>query len=206
MTKYSPIEKFIGKKYNFLKIISFSHEMKGKKYFKCKCDCGNKVIRRIDHLVRNESKSCGCIVGKQGTHLKTNTRLYETYCGMKKRCYNKKSKSYKHYGAKGIKVCNEWLEDFSNFYDWAYKNGYNDELTIDRINVNKGYSPENCKWSTRQEQSYNKTTTHYFEYKNERKSIAEWSKITGIKSATLLYRINHNWDKNRVIEEPVRDY
>lgn len=206
MTKYSNVDDYIGKKYNLLKLIRFSHKNNGKKYFECKCDCGNVAVKRLDHLIRNESKSCGCIVGKQGKHLKTNTRLYETYCGMKKRCYNKNNKSYKHYGARGIKVCDEWLENFPNFYDWAYQNGYNDTLTIDRIDVNKDYKPNNCKWSTRQEQSYNKTTTHYFEYKNEKKSVAEWSEITGIKYTTLLYRIKHNWDKDKVIEERVRDY
>ncbi|WP_196037370.1 hypothetical protein [Anaerotruncus colihominis] len=89
--------------------------------------------------------------GPHKTHGKTNTRLYTIYCGMKLRCYNPKAINYKHYGAKGISICEEWLENFETFYSWAVSNGYSDNLEIDRIDPTKGYCPQNCRWVSKAE-------------------------------------------------------
>ena len=108
------------------------------------------------------------------------TRLYETWCGMKKRCYNPKSREYKSYGKRGIKVCEEWKNDFMAFYRWAVSSGYSDDLTIDRIDVNGDYSPSNCKWSTLLEQQRNKTTTLFIEHDGQKKTLAEWCEVLGV--------------------------
>lgn len=149
--------------------------------WRCVCDCGNIAEVKTDSLKSGNTKSCGCLhderaiekckkmndsSNKYKTHGMTGTRIFRIYCGMKNRCYNKTNKDYKHYGSRGIKVCDEWLADFMAFYNWAIANGYSDELTIDRKDVNGNYAPDNCKWSTRAEQARNQRRT-----KNREKSV-----------------------------------
>lgn len=122
----------------------------------CKCDCGNEK-KIIGESLRNHStNSCGCIgkshLGKSTTiHGKRHERIYGIYCDMKKRCYNPHAKNYKHYGAKGVRICEEWLDNFMSFYNWAMNSGYANELTIDRIDSSGNYEPSNCQWITRSE-------------------------------------------------------
>ena len=113
---------------------------------------------------------------------------------MKERCYNPNRNSYCWYGAKGICVCDEW-DDFENFYDWSMNNGYSDELTIDRIDSNGNYCPENCRWSTDREQANNRSTNRIIEYNGESHTLEEWSRITGIASSTIRMRLDeYKWD------------
>ncbi|MEE1303121.1 MAG: hypothetical protein UHD64_10100 [Bacteroidales bacterium] len=121
----------------------------------CKCDCGKETTVPTQHLRSGNTKSCGCFNSEVAsrTFTKTghsNSRLYRIWRNMKRRCNDKNFKAYKNYGEKGIKICFEWLE-FENFYNWAIFNGYRDDLTIDRINVNGDYEPNNCQWITRSE-------------------------------------------------------
>lgn len=119
----------------------------------CKCACGQEAVVRSDSLQSEHTKSCGCLqIEKSTTHGQADTRLYRVWRNMLARCGNPKNLFYKDYGARGITICSEWTK-FEPFYSWAMANGYTDELTIDRLNNDKGYSPRNCRWATMQEQN-----------------------------------------------------
>ena len=130
-------------------------------------------------------------------------KLYNSYRAMKSRCYYKKNNRYKNYGARGIKVCDEWKNNYLSFKKWAYENGYNEDetkkYTLDRINVNDDYKPSNCRWVDYKTQANNKTNNRLIKYKGEKHTVAEWSEITGINVGVLLYRLNHNWDIERAL-------
>lgn len=131
-----------------------------------------------------------------------NKRLNYIFNGMKRRCYFKKSKQFKYYGYRGIEICKEWLENPSNFEKWALKNGYKDSLTIDRIDVNIGYCPENCRWATLKEQANNRTNNIKITYKNETKNLIQFAEEYGIKFQTLYKRIfKYRWSIAKALGE-----
>lgn len=168
--------QMIGQKFGRLTVIEELPERKnGLIVYKCQCKCGKytNVIGR--ELRRGHTKSCGCLIHDTITkHGKADTRLYSIYQNMLGRCYNKNNPRYKDWGGRGIKVCDEWLNDFQAFYDWAMNNGYKENLTIDRIDNNKGYTPSNCQWLTLYEQSQNRRNTLNVRYHNKVQSISKW--------------------------------
>ena len=135
----------------------------------------------------------------------SDTRLYRIWAAMKTRCSNSKQPSYKDYGGRGIKVCDEWWNSFVCFMEWATENGYTEELTLDRIDVDGGYSPKNCKWSTRHEQAMNRRNTIYETLTafGETKTLREWSedKRCVVGSTTLAYRNGAGWEPERAITQ-----
>lgn len=160
-----------GEKYGRLTAIrkdsQGSRKAKGKWLFKC--DCGNELLCTANRVRTGNTKSCGCqksdsssergkesiklLHQQQVTHGMTGSRIYRTYKNMKSRCYNPHVKCYEYYGGKGITICDDWLQDPQKFINWAISHGYNDNLTIERKDSNKGYSPDNCEFITQSEQA-----------------------------------------------------
>ena len=170
-------------------------------YWLCACDCGNlKEVRRQD-LKRGYVKSCGCSRKKYtNKHTYAQSKLYRLWSGIKSRCNNKKCKNYKDYGARGIKMCNEWLDNFQTFHDWATNNNYQEGLQIDRIDNNKGYSPNNCRFITPKENSNNRRNTINVTLNNITKTLSEWCEILNINYCTAYKRIyNYNWSIEKAL-------
>lgn len=182
------------------------------KYWLCECDCGRTTIVSGRALRNSSIKSCGCLNierSKQSntTHNKSNTRLYRIYYSLKRRCYKATSKDYNNYGERGITIYDKWLgkKGFINFYNWSIENGYSDELTIDRIDVNGNYEPNNCRWVTPMINSNNKRNNVYILFNGERKTIAEWARVYGMNYSTLRRRISkYKWSIDKALLTPVR--
>ena len=182
-------------------------DTRGRVAWLCKCDCGNEIITRGDNLTGGGSISCGCYNREQSSkahtrHGYSNSRLYRIWLKTKTRCYDSNQKRYNSYGGRGITVCPEWRESFEAFRDWALANGYRDDLTIDRKDVNGNYEPNNCRWITNQEQQNNRRDNHYITYNGEKRTITEWARIFGISENALVHRINRGWDLDRAMKTP----
>ena len=165
----------------------------------CSCDCGNEVVVLSDNLKRGKTQSCGCLRNDKNkerfsTHRATDTRLYGIWSAMKTRCLNKNSHAYKDYGERGIHVCDKWINDFSEFAAWAYSNGYNDNLSIDRIDNNKGYYPDNCRWVISDVQANNRRSNIRIAYNGEPHTVTEWARLLNKNPKTIFSRIYSGWD------------
>lgn len=179
----------------------------------CLCDCGTQKVVRGDKLRTGEVMSCGCLqrecrserakeIGKQNkTHGLSGTHLYYVYDNMLRRCYDEKCVRYPRYGGRGISVCKEWLDDRDAFYKWAIKSGYEDGLTIDRIDVDGGYSPGNCRWVTQKVQANNRSTNTIICLDGVSHTIAEWSDITGILQGTIYARLKRGLTPDRILSK-----
>ena len=195
------MQDLIGKKFGRLTVVARAdNDMNGNIRWVCKCDCGNIKEKPVytSSLTSGRTRSCGCLVRNSDAyntprHGLSDTRLYTEYISMRRRCYAKNRPQYKNYGQRGISVCKEWDGDFVSFYNWAISNGYSDELTLDRIDVNGNYCPENCRWATPKEQANNKRTNHIIEIDGVAKTISEWADICGISPITIRTRLNRGW-------------
>lgn len=198
-----------GRKFERLKVISYAGTDKsGKTLWNCECKCGNSTISYGQNLKNGTAKSCGCLqkeklIQRSKTHGQTNSRLYQIWHDMKERTQNRNNKNYKRYGGRGIKVCAQWKK-FDDFRKWALDNGYKENLTIERINNNGNYCPENCRWATKEEQNRNKRDNVILEYKGERKILADWAKDKGMSYACLKNRIKRGWSIEKALETPVK--
>ena len=173
----------------------------------CVCDCGNETEVIMQSLKDGRTKSCGCYNREKQTNLihgRSKTRIYSCWCGMKDRCYNTNKKEYKYYGGRGITVCDEWLYDFQAFYEWAVSNGYQDDLTIDRIDVNGNYTPSNCRWSSNIEQANNKRNNRYITYDGQTRTVSELARLYGIKPNTLEVRLRRGWHIEDALKQTKR--
>ena len=164
----SALKDLTGQRFGRLVVIGREGSTtKGLATWRCLCDCGKETVTKGSCLRLGEAKSCGCWRGEVGrkhltTHGRSRTRLWSVWCSMKDRCYNPRNKSYNRYGGRGITVCVEWRSDFQAFYEWAIVNGYDEnatkgQCTIDRIDNDKGYSPDNCRWVDMKTQRHNRS-------------------------------------------------
>ena len=199
----SRIIDLTGEKYGFLKVIRMLDERKhGKVVWLCKCDCGNKTKVLSNNLRNGSTISCGCHNKKNRIRTKhglCKSRIYNIYICMKERCCNPKSKSYKNYGLRGIDICEEWKQDFMSFYNWAIANGYSEELTIDRIDNNKGYAPDNCRWVNKYIQNNNTRRNRKIHCFGETHTVSEWTMITGINRNTINSRLNKGLSPEKIL-------
>lgn len=198
-----------GRRFGRLLVVE-KHGHKGKAVaWLCKCDCGSEVIVRGKDLRSGATQSCGCIhreqlIERNTTHGLCGQRLYNIWGCMVQRCYNSNTPCYNLYGGRGITICDEWRRDFRSFYDWAMTHGYKDDLTIDRIDNDKGYSPDNCRWITAKEQGNNRSTNRYLDFNGERHTISEWGKLLGIDSETISSRLRRGWSIEKTLTEEIK--
>lgn len=181
-----------GNKYGRLTVIQhLGVKTRRTHYWRCQCECGNIIETSGDNLKKGNSKSCGCISKEcswNKTHGMAKTTEYAIWNSMKMRCINPNNEAYSNYGGRGIKVCERWANSFENFYQDMGKRP--EGMSIDRINVNGNYCPENCRWATIEEQSRNKRDNVYIEYKGERKILSDWANDLNMSVAALSNRLN----------------
>lgn len=205
----------IGKRFGTLIITKeLKDKIKNGRLFRmveANCDCGKVITRRLNCIRR--LKSCGCLTESllrtRGlTHGKTKTRIYSIWCNMKNRCYNRNVPNYKTYGAKGVRVCKEWRGGFEVFYEWAIKNGYSEDLSLDRFPNKKGnYHPDNCRWATPIQQANNKTNNVLYTYKGVIKTLAEFCSEMSISYSAANARIKQlGWTIDKTLETKIIPY
>lgn len=200
-------ESFIGRKNNKLTVIGFE-KLKGDKRtkLKCLCDCGNITFILPYQFENGSVKSCGCIRGKtRKKYYVDDKSLYGIWSSMISRCHNKNNINYKYYGERGIIVCDEWRNSFQAFCDWVKSVGGRPVGTsIDRINNDGPYCPENCRWVTVSQQARNKRNNIMLTYNGETKCYSDWAKQFGIKNETLRGRIKIGWSVERALTTKVK--
>lgn len=204
------LNKKVGKKIGRLLVLEQKDKNDKGYIWYCECDCGNFVNRTTEYLTKQKEKaSCGCHWSEKCVkHGKTGIRLFNVWSSLIARCYDKNNKAYKNYGGRGIKVCEEWKNNFQSFYDWSYENGYDEnapqgKCTIDRVDNDGDYTPENCRWTTMKNQSNNKRSNIFVEINGSVKTLAEWSDFSGISRSTIKQRYHKGWNGEMLIS-PVR--
>ena len=179
---------------------------KGRVTWLCKCDCGNDAVILNYNLLNGHTLSCGCLQRERAKEHATNhglsgTRLHRTWAHMKERCTNPNVRNYCDYGGRGITICDEWLT-FEPFAEWALANGYTNDLTIERIDNSKGYSPSNCRWATPFEQASNKRSNHLFTFNGKTDTITNWARYFCIDPMLVFCRLNRGWSEYDALTLP----
>lgn len=203
----------IGRRYGQLfvkeRLQTDSH---GERKWLCICDCGNIHEATSYNLVHGKTTKCPSCwrkisAEKKMIHGQEPKHLFNCYVNMKTRCYNKNYYLFKHYGGKGITVCDDWLGKygFNNFRKWAFENGYNDDLSIDRIDNSKSYCPENCRWVTMTIQQNNRTNNRMLTVNGITDTMANWSKRSGINYATIQQRLSRGWSVEDAVTIKIGD-
>ena len=193
-----------GDKYNRLTAIKFDHRNeKGEQCWLFRCSCGNEKVIRVSEVKNSHIKSCGCLVKERmTTHGMTNSSEYKIWTDIKKRCSNKNNKGFKNYGGRGITVCKRWLS-FENFFVDMGKRP-SSKYSIDRIDNDKGYSKENCRWATAKEQANNRRSNRLLTFDSKTQNIKQWAFEKRIRYATLYARIKKGWSTEKALTTPVR--
>lgn len=199
-----PRKDLTGQRFGRLTVIRYHDKLNGHLRWECVCDCGKEKIVSGPSL-KGGARSCGCLLTEHNKNLIVHgsepKRLYRIWGGLRNRCSNPTNPDYRRYGSRGITVCEEW-DDFTVFRDWALSHGYADDLSIDRIDVNGNYSPENCRWVSAKVQANNRRNNHKVSYKGETKNVSEWAEQYGIDISIFHAAIR----RGKTVEEIVRKY
>lgn len=201
------LDNLIGQRFGRLTVIERTENKSGRTAWKCRCDCGNITTVLANNLKRGFSKSCGCLskelCSKRGTHRMKDTKVYREWNGIKQRCLNANNPKYKDYGGRGIKVCDEWLE-FQAFYDYVSKLPHFGEegYSIDRIDNNGNYEPDNVRWADKNTQARNKRNNRIVEYNGESMTLTEAAEKSHLKLGTLWTRLKRG-DTGEKLFRPV---
>lgn len=208
----SKIKDLTGKKFGMIEVVKLDKIENRRTYWLCKCGCGKTFVRRSDIIQNKQIKSCGCyqkennkIIGvKHGDSRRNNVNpIYHIWQGMKDRCYNKNNPNSIHWLGRGIKVCNEWKNNYLSFKKWALENGYKKGLSLDRIDVNGNYEPTNCRWVTIEQQNKNTTRTKHITYKNKIYTVPEFASLFDVHPETVRYWL---YRKNKTLKEFIEHF
>ena len=195
-----------GKRFGRLTVMKYLYKKGRENYWECMCDCGNKTVVSSSALLSGNTLSCKCqrkenLVKSRTVHNSSKTRIYHIYRGIIRRCYDTRVKNYNRYGGRGISVCDEWLDKkngFINFKTWALKNGYREDLSIDRIDNNGNYEPSNCRWANDKTQCRNRRSNRLVTFQNQTRCISEWSELLDIPARKIWYRLSRNYPLDKV--------
>lgn len=199
-----------GQKFNMLTVKSFAFIRDSHAYWNCVCDCGKTSVVNGSSLIRNKTKSCGCLgpalssIRNATQNGASKTRLYKLFYGIRDRCYNKNGKDYKNYGGRGIKICDKWLQDPNEFIRWANNNGYKKGLSIDRINVNGNYEPSNCRWVSAKKQANNRRSNLVITFEGKTMTASEWCALKGWNRHVIPERLKKGWSLEKTMTTPLR--
>ena len=201
-----------GERFGRLVVIERAENRRGKTRWLCKCDCGKIKVIEGDTLKRGTTKSCGCLLSESTRNRmkkydRPTHRLCVIICAVISRCYDNNNPAYQYYGGRGIQVCEEWMNNKSAFYEWAYENGYDEnaptgKCTLDRIDVNGNYEPSNCRFVSMREQTRNTRRNIVLTYNGETKVLEDWAMAAGIHPATLSARLKRGWSVEDAITTP----
>lgn len=202
-----------GMTFGRLTVLRFAYKKQRRAYYTCLCVCGNIKDVRSDQLTRGIAKSCGCLqkdivkvvmAKTMRKHGMSNHPLRAVFCAMKQRCYNPNNKHYEYYGGRGITICDEWMDNLQSFFDWAFENGYKKGLTIDRIDVNGNYAPNNCRFVKMSVQCRNKRNNIMVTLNGQTKVLAEWCELLGRDYHIVHARLCRGWTLKKALMTPIK--
>ena len=206
----------IGRRFGRLTVVEYiGVDKRHNAMWRCVCDCGG--VKNVSSCSLNTGKvrSCGCLQRESGinvqkigisvvrTHGDSRKRLYRIWKDMRRRTTNPHRHNYMRYGGRGIRVCQEWTDSYESFKSWALSHGYDDGLSIERIDNDGDYCPENCRWATKKEQSNNRSTSVHYTHKGKTAPVTEWAEITGVPYTTILNRMKRGVDDDHIFDRRV---
>lgn len=204
-----------GQRFGRLQVTSFAYKKRRITHWNCVCDCGNNCIVGLGNLRSGQTSSCGCLKKDKARerfskHTHSSDKLYLIWKSIKKRCFNPNDKNYKNYGGRGIKICDDWKSDFMKFYNWSIQNGYKKELSIkgkniwsiDRIDNNGDYCPENCRWVTNIKQARNKRNNIKVQYNGQVITLRDLCDELNLSYKLIYDRIHIcGWDLKKALTQ-----
>jgi hypothetical protein len=210
MSRQFTISDVTGQRFGKLTVLRRNGHIGKARAWICVCDCGNEVTRETSALIRCKSPDCGCMRASKAKasatkHGHSRNKEHVVWKSMIHRCHSPNNTAYDRYGARGIIVCDRWRNSFEAFVEDMGHRPY-EKATIERIDNNLGYGPDNCRWASKQEQAINKRNNIVLEFNGESKTVSEWAKSVGIKAATIRFRVHSGWTAEEALTTPALIY